>query len=189
MPETQRLLLPLISADDVTALVHGHRLPHWASDFPADGDREIAGLLARTGIPSGPDADFAPRLIVERDSALAVGSAGFLGPPENGRVEVGYGLVASRRGRGYATEVVRALTALALGRPEVTEVVATVEPNNRASVHVLQKCGFTYVTRTGAGTGTEDVYVVARSSTASPPPEDQPARDDGMRSAASSGGG
>ena len=158
--ETQRLLLPSISADDVTALVHGRRLSHWAPDFPADGDREIAGLLARTGIPSGPGADFAPRLVVERDSALAVGSAGFLGPPENGRLEIGYGLVASRRGRGYATEVVRALTAFALGRPEVTEVVATVEPGNRESVHVLEKSGFTFRKHTGA----EDVYVVGRGS-------------------------
>jgi RimJ/RimL family protein N-acetyltransferase len=58
-------------------------------------------------------------------------------------VEIGYGLVASRRGRGYATEAVRALTAFAVGRPDVTEVVATVDPGNLASIRVLEKVGFT----------------------------------------------
>jgi ribosomal-protein-alanine N-acetyltransferase len=147
--ETQRLVLPLFTSEDVAAIVGAHRLPYWAPDFPADGDREIAAFLERSGIPSGPDADFTARLVVERDSGLAVGSAGFLGPPENGRVEIGYGLVASRRGRGYATEAVRALTAFAVGRPDVTEVVATVEPGNLASIRVLEKVGFTERPRSG----------------------------------------
>src|SRR4051794_32081821 len=136
---SQRLLLPLITADDVAAIVDGRRLPGWAEDFPAEGDRDIAGFLARTGMPSGPDAGFGPRLVVERHSGLAVGSVGFHGPPENGRVEVGYGLVESRWGRGYATEAVATTVRYALDQPGVTEVVATLEVGNAASVRVLEK--------------------------------------------------
>jgi RimJ/RimL family protein N-acetyltransferase len=157
---TQRLLLPLVTADDVAAILDGRRPPGWAEDFPADGDREIAGFLARTGIPSGPDAGFGPRLVVERDSGLVVGSVGFLGPPGNGCVEVGYGLVASRRGRGYATEAVRTTVRFALDHPAVTKVVATVEVGNAASVRVLEKNGFRFRSRTG----TEELYVLATGS-------------------------
>ena len=49
--ETQRLLLPLFTSEDVAAIVGAHRLPHWAPDFPADGDREIAAFLERDRDP------------------------------------------------------------------------------------------------------------------------------------------
>src|SRR3954447_6205338 len=153
---SQRLLLPLVTADDVAAIVDGRRLPGWAEDFPAEGDREIAGFLARTRMPSGPDAAFGPRLVVERDSGLTVGSVGFHGPPENGRVEVGYGLVESHRGRGYATEAVRTTVRFALDHPAVTEVVASVDVGNAASVRVLQKNGFRFRSRTDS----EELYVL-----------------------------
>jgi ribosomal-protein-alanine N-acetyltransferase len=153
---TPRLLLPLFTADDVAAVVDGRRLSGWAEDFPAEGDRDIAGVLARTGIPVGPDAVFGPRLVVERDTGLAIGSVGFHGPPDDGRVEVGYGLVESRRGRGYATEAVATTVRLALDQPGVTEVVATVEVTNPASVRVLQKNGFRFRSRTG----TEELYTL-----------------------------
>jgi len=43
----------------------------------------------------------------------------------------------------HRPEAVRALTAFAVGRPDVTEVVATVDPGNLASIRVLEKVGFT----------------------------------------------
>ncbi len=72
---------------------------------------------------------------------LAVGSIGFFGPPVDGEVEVGYGLVEPVRGRGLATEALQALLAETdrLG----IRVRAAVEPDNRASIRVLAKCGFT----------------------------------------------
>ncbi|WP_420714336.1 GNAT family N-acetyltransferase [Streptomyces sp. NRRL WC-3744] len=42
-------------------------------------------------------------------SSRSVGSVGLFWPPSRGTVEIGYGVVASRRGRGYATEATRAL--------------------------------------------------------------------------------
>ena len=46
------------------------------------------------------------------------------------------------RGRGFATEAVRALCQWALSRPGVQAVEAETEPGNAASQHVLQKNGF-----------------------------------------------
>jgi RimJ/RimL family protein N-acetyltransferase len=56
-------------------------------------------------------------------------------------VEIGYGLVADARGRGVATEAVRAL--LVLTDAEGVRVRASVPPENKASIRVLAKCGFT----------------------------------------------
>jgi RimJ/RimL family protein N-acetyltransferase len=146
---TARLRLPLMDAVTAAALVAGERLPGWARDFPADGDVDVAGVLVQEGVPVGPDAVYGPRLVVEARAGETIGTAGFFGPPRAGVVELGYGIVPSRRRRGYATEAARALVELALELPGVREVVAHAEADNAASIRVLQSCGMTYAGREG----------------------------------------
>jgi len=150
---TARLLLPPVTAEHVAAVVAGRRLPEWAPDFPSEGDEVIAAMLHRDGIPDGP---FCQRLVVERETGLVVGGIGLFGPPEAGRVELGYGVVESRRGRGYATEAARAMVETAFGLPGVREVVAGVDPANPASLRVLEKVGLTFE----APDGDEDRYSI-----------------------------
>ncbi|KRV47809.1 acetyltransferase [Wenjunlia vitaminophila] len=135
---TDRLLLRPWSSDDLTAVLDGTRLPHWAEDFPAEGDRVIAGFL--TERPEGLH-EYGHRLVVERSSGLVVGSIGLFWPPSEGLIEIGYGIVVSRRGRGYASEATRALVAFALTAPGVRGVQAQTDPSNPASVRVLEKAG------------------------------------------------
>nr|WP_246400665.1 GNAT family N-acetyltransferase [Jiangella mangrovi] len=127
------------TAADVTAVVDGVRSAQWAEDFPAEGDQVIAGLLADHLGWLGP---YGHRLVVERETGLVVGSIGLFWPPADGSVEIGYGILASRRGRGYAAEATRALTAHALAAPGVHAVRAGVELANPASIRVLEKDGF-----------------------------------------------
>ncbi|MQY06084.1 GNAT family N-acetyltransferase [Actinomadura macrotermitis] len=134
-PSTGRLILRPWPATDVSAVLAGERRAHWAPDFPADGDRVIAGVIAES--PAG------QYQIIERETGLVVGSTGLFWPPADGAVEFGYGVVASRRGCGYATEAARALVAHALTLPGVRTVRAEVELANPASVRVLEKAGLT----------------------------------------------
>jgi ribosomal-protein-alanine N-acetyltransferase len=147
---TLRLRLPLLDAENVAALVDGRRLPGWADDFPTEGDVDIARVLAREGLPTGPDAVFGPRLVVERATDEGVGTAGFFGPPRDGVVEMGYGIVPSRQRRGYAAEAVAALVELAAAQPGVTEIMAHAEVENVASIRVLEKGGLIYQGREGS---------------------------------------
>ncbi|MBY8842948.1 GNAT family N-acetyltransferase [Streptomyces sp. SP2-10] len=138
---TERLVLRSWTTADADAVLadDGRRPADWAEDFPAEGDRVIAGLFHDH--PVWLDA-YGHRLIIERDSGLVVGSIGLFWPPAEGVLEIGYGVVASRRGRGYATEAARELTAFALAAEGVHSVVAGVELTNPASVRVLEKAGF-----------------------------------------------
>ncbi|WP_242580544.1 GNAT family N-acetyltransferase [Streptomyces sp. MST-110588] len=124
--------------EEIAAVVGDERSEHWAEDFPADGDRVIAGFVA--GHPDGP-AGSGQRQILERESGLVVGSIGLFRPAREGVVEFGYGVVASRRGRGYASEAARAIVEFALDAPEVHTVRADVELGNPASIRVLEKAG------------------------------------------------
>ncbi|MFI9810149.1 GNAT family N-acetyltransferase [Streptomyces sp. NPDC052301] len=152
---TDRLTLrPWTTAEaDAVRADDGLRPADWADDFPADGDRIIAALF-----DDHPDwfGAYGHRLIVERDSGLVVGSIGLLRPPSEGVLELGYGVVASRRGRGYATEATRELAAFALAAQGVHTVIAGVDPANPASARVLEKAGFERYdsTPTGKADGT-----------------------------------
>src|SRR5688572_27151817 len=53
--------------------------------------------------------------VVDRETGVAIGGAGFKGPPDTtGMVEIAYGIAPSFEGRGYATEAAGALVAFAL---------------------------------------------------------------------------
>ncbi|MEV6399437.1 GNAT family N-acetyltransferase [Streptomyces sp. NPDC051907] len=135
---TDRLLLRTWPADDIAAVVRDGRSPHWADDFPAEGDRVIVGFIVEQ---SDPASESGHRQVVERDSGLVVGSISVLWPPSSGSLEIGYGIVSSRRGRGYAPEAARALAEAALTWPGVDSVYADVELSNPASIRVLEKAG------------------------------------------------
>lgn len=81
-------------------------------------------------------------IILKTDKAV-VGSADFKSiPNEKGEVEIGYGLGKKFEHNGYMTEVVKAMCEWALSQEEVSCVIAETERHNRASHHVLERCGF-----------------------------------------------
>jgi len=152
---TERLVLPLWTAGDVAAIRGGARdgvLGEWHHDFPRPDDVSAASLW-HEGDPWG------PRSIARGVTVL--GSIGFFGPPEPGpddgidEVEVGYGLVREAWGWGFATEALRAVLA-ELG-PGIA-VRASIRPENKASLRVVAKCGFTQL----RGTTEDDELVMVR---------------------------
>ncbi|MCP2204147.1 Protein N-acetyltransferase, RimJ/RimL family [Lentzea flava] len=138
---TERLILRPWDALSVKAVLEADRQPTWAADFPAEGDTVIAGVIASTPEWLSP---FGHRLIIERATSEVVGSLGLFWPPSDGRVEIGYGVVASRQGRGYASEAAAALASYALSLEDVHTVHASVERTNPASARVLEKAGFSH---------------------------------------------
>ena len=57
---------------------------------------------------------------------------------------IGYKLLPEYTGRGYATEAVKKLTDEAVFREKLHRIVAYVQPDNAASLRVLEKCGFEF---------------------------------------------
>ena len=142
--ESDRVRLEPIGAPLAAALLAGRAEPGlaWEAGFPM---RPLLEFLRRaTGEPGEPALGrFAAYVVVRRADGLAVGDAGFHGPPgDRGEVEVGYALVPAARGAGLATESVGLLTRWALAQPGVTAVSARVRPANAASVRLLERLGF-----------------------------------------------
>jgi RimJ/RimL family protein N-acetyltransferase len=81
-----------------------------------------------------------PYLVFSRDGALAGATGLHLETPY--RASTGYALVRDAWGRGYATELTRAMVALAWTLPRLVRLYALCHPLNVASARVLEKAGF-----------------------------------------------
>lgn len=101
---------------------------------------------------------YAPWKMTLKDSQEYVGDLGFKGPVRNHSVEIGYGVLPEHEGSGYATEALQAMTQWAFGQKDVVFVEAETDPDNKASQHVLEKCGFV-----PDGTGVEGPRFVLES--------------------------
>ncbi|MFE0202681.1 GNAT family N-acetyltransferase [Streptomyces sp. NPDC058985] len=144
---TERLTLQGVTPAAATDLAAGGDGGfEWVGDGPLQGTRVAAGLLLKAYEAGVHRPEWGVFVLVRTEDGRAVGGMGFHGPPdEDGRVEVGYDLAEAGRGHGYATEALRALSAWALAREEVTSVFATTEPANVASQAVITRAGFTRI--------------------------------------------
>ena len=138
---TDRLELAEMTAAEVDALIVGDRCEHWAPDFPQLVDEDAAQQYFQAGLLGPRAGTFGARIIREHQGP-AIGTIGFLGPPVDGIVEVTYNIAPSRRGLGFATEALIALSRFALQQPGVERVVAYTDEANEASMSLLLTAGF-----------------------------------------------
>ncbi len=98
--------------------------------------------------------------MVEKETREIVGSTSFHGPPDEvGMMEIGLGVHPSFKRRGYATEALTGMWSWVIDQPGVELLRYTVDPNNEASVAVIQKFGFTRVgQQIDLEDGPEDIY-------------------------------
>jgi RimJ/RimL family protein N-acetyltransferase len=94
---------------------------------------------------------------------LAVGAAGYHGPPDaSGMVEIGYRVDPAYRRRGYARAALEALLARAAREPEVRTVRVSIRPDNLPSNRLASRYGFRQIGQQWDDEdGLEIVYEVA----------------------------
>lgn len=87
-------------------------------------------------------------VIWDERSRLAVGRAGYHGPPdEAGMVEIGYAVDPAYRRRGYARAALEALLSRAADEPGVHRVRVSIRPDNEASYRLAARYGFVEIGR------------------------------------------
>lgn len=118
----------------------------WLEGGPFEGTLEAAGWMLKAYEAGVHRPEFGLFVLVRKEDGRAIGGMGFHGvPDEEGKAEIGYDLVESARGNGYATEALRALSAWALARDDVQALFATIERDNAPSQAVIRRTGFTQV--------------------------------------------
>ena len=83
-------------------------------------------------------------VLIDGDRRILIGSGGFTGAPFNGEVMIGYSVIEPYQRQGYGSEAVNALVNWAFAHQSVLRIVAETLHENKASISLLEKCGFEY---------------------------------------------
>lgn len=134
----------LAEGDLATANAHS---PVPLSDYFAGPDWRSVWQMRREQVDEDPaSAHWVTGVIWDEERQLAVGRAGFHGPPDDvGMVEIGYAVDPAHRRRGYARAALEALLRRAAREPRVRTVRVTISPDNTASYELASQYGFTVV--------------------------------------------
>lgn len=132
---TARLRLRSARPDDLAAMhavLSDPRATRWWSTPPHVSLDQTAAWLDSM-LANGPDQ---PDFVVERDGRV-IGKAGFWRLPE-----IGYILHPDHWGQGLAREATSAAIAHVFATRETGELAADVDPENIASIRLLERLGF-----------------------------------------------
>jgi RimJ/RimL family protein N-acetyltransferase len=121
----------------------------WVDGVPGEGTVGAASMTVAAAAAGVYRPGWGVFAVQRSEDLVALGGAGFHGPPDGGAVEIGYDLSESARGQGWATDAARVLCQWALAQPGVLVVLATTEPANRPSQAVLERVGFARVANRG----------------------------------------
>jgi RimJ/RimL family protein N-acetyltransferase len=141
--ETPRLIGRRLQSDDLNALIRVYGdadAMRWVGDGEPLDERECARWLEVTA------ANYRLRgygmsALVARDSSRVIGFCGLVHPNGQEQPEIKYALEREHWGQGLATEAARAMLAYGAAAHGLRSVIATTDPDNKASHRVLEKAG------------------------------------------------
>lgn len=139
-----------MSEGDFDALLQGLEDPDrpWADGYPLDESLVSAAMVQeRHRDDREPASDpWTQYQVILADSGTVVGDLTFLEPPDDARVAMlTFGIAPSRRGNGYATELLHAVVSWARGRQDIRGVRADTDLVNQSSHKVLTAAGLRVV--------------------------------------------
>jgi RimJ/RimL family protein N-acetyltransferase len=146
--ESKRLLLKEITWDDLEAIHHIHSFPE-VDEFNTLGipkDLDETREVIRKGIEDKDDPQRGAihwKIILKETNAI-IGLAGMFLSRDKFRLgEIYYKLIPGHWGKGYATEVSKALIKSGFKVLDLHKVEAEVASGNIRSIRVLEKSGMT----------------------------------------------
>ena len=143
--ETERLILREINDDDMPVFFKmrsdeavmkyvDRPRPKTLEDLKPLMEQFKAGVAENTNLAWA---------ICLKDTGEMIGNIGYWrNEPENHRGEVGYMLMPQFFGKGYASEALAAALNYGFNTMHLNSIKGCVDPENAASIHVLEKAGF-----------------------------------------------
>jgi [ribosomal protein S5]-alanine N-acetyltransferase len=159
--ETDRLVLTLYTdrdKNDFIRLLTDERVMRYVDKGPLSSDQAetLWRKLMDEFYPKGVDTIWA---VFGKDDGRFVGNASLRPRPERQKDwEIGYYLTPAEWGKGFATEIASRLVRFGSETAGLREVYATVDKENVASIHVLEKSGLKFFRKEYDDRGVYYVY-------------------------------
>ena len=144
--ESERLFFRKLTADDAASFFRDHSLPdliRYQSWKPTSID-EIHDFISKQQALAIDTYDtwFQMAICLKNDGQF-IGDCGFhFSDPEGYQVDIGYTIAPEFQGNGYAVESAMAMVAFLFSALKKHRICGYVDPENSASIRVLEKTGF-----------------------------------------------
>jgi ribosomal-protein-alanine N-acetyltransferase len=150
---SRRLVLVSLSPDMISAalagelhLTSGRERIDLPAGWAADKRRLLQLRLAQMDRDPTTQRWLLRAIRLRRGGPEMVGHIGFHAPPDDtGAVEIGYTVFAQHRRRGFALEAVEAMFTWAEQEGDVRRFIASIAPDNVASLSLAGRLGFVRV--------------------------------------------
>jgi GrpB-like predicted nucleotidyltransferase (UPF0157 family)/RimJ/RimL family protein N-acetyltransferase len=147
--ETRRLLLKapkITDLDELVGLRSDNEVMHYTGEGGSQTKEQVQNYL-NFALSYQEKHGMGFCLVLEKDSGNFIGEAGLfhlLFDDMQPDIEIGYHLHKKYWGKGYATELTKALIHWGFQHLSINKIVAAAYPNQIASQKVLQKSGFDF---------------------------------------------
>ena len=145
--ETERLVLRRLSTADAEFILELLNDPSFLRFIGDKGVRTLDD--ARAYVLNGPVQSyetfgFGLYLAALKDTLAPIGICGLLKRDTLPDVDIGFAFLPGYRGKGYASEAARATLVHGKDGHGLTRIVAITNPDNEASIGLLEKLGFKF---------------------------------------------
>ena len=150
--ETERLRLRPFTTDDAPfalTLLNEPSFLHFIGDKNVRSLEDAHQYLLTGPIASYNRHDFGLLCIELKDSATPIGMCGLLKREELPAPDIGFAFLPDYWGRGFAFEAASAVMKDARERLKLNQVLAIVNPDNEASIKLLERLGLRFVREKG----------------------------------------
>ena len=148
---TERLIirhLQLTDADFIVAQLTDPGFLRYIGDRGVRNTDDALRYLRDGPIDSYQKNGFGLNAVIERQSQRCIGMCGVLKRETLPEPDLGYAFLPDYRAHGYALEAARAVLSHAGRSLHLQSVLAIVQPDNAASISLLDKLGFTFQQQT-----------------------------------------
>ncbi len=145
--KTERLLINRITLDDAAYILALMNDKDWISNI---GDRGISSIedaekyIRSKFLKTYEESKFGFYSLILQHSKEFIGIAGLVDRKGIDHVDIGYGLLPSYRGIGYAFEASQAIYDYGYKVLKLEKIVAIVNPDNPSSIQLLSKLGLKF---------------------------------------------
>jgi len=146
MLESERLFYRRVTADDLEWLI-AMRTPEPVARYLGGSrmqNREALTKRMPFYIECHEKFGFGMAIMGLKETGELIGTSGLQPLEDTGEIEVGYNMSEQYWGKGYGTECAMAWLRFGFEKAGLDRIVAVALPENRASWHIMEKCGMRY---------------------------------------------
>jgi len=166
--ETERLILSRLSYGDcefIYELVNEAAFKKYIGDKNVNSVEDAHSYLKNGPIGSYEQHGFGMFLVTAKDSSEALGICGLVKREQFPEPDLGFAFLRRFWDQGYALESSRAVLEYGVAQLALRRIIAIADPENSASVRLIEKLGFGYAGPVRMAGEARDIHMFALETT------------------------